>query len=353
MASRGMKLTGEGAESDTAPRPLLEVALAHDAGTTKGGLYGLTDLFTYAGQFASGGSSDHGPVPVRITHWSASEDDASVACTFDTCPDLPHGPDLIIVPNNHRAIVEPGRDSAMVAWLAGHHARGAVLAGVCGGVFMLARTGLLSGRKATTHWAFADTFSTLFPDVVMESDQMVIDHGDLVTAGGALAWADLGLRLTERFLGSRVMHETAHYMNVDPPGREQRFYDVHRPAKKHGDTAILKVQDWMDTQRDRVLAVAELARVAGLEPRTFLRRFVNATGLKPSVYLQRTRVARARELLEFSGITIEAIAAKVGYEDARGFRRVFRGVVGLTPSEYRRRFSTRGGPGTTPEQILP
>jgi transcriptional regulator GlxA family with amidase domain len=203
---------------------------------------------------------------------------------------------------------------------------------------MLAKTGLLAGRQATTHWSFADEFSTRFPDVLMESEHMVVDYGDVLTAGGAMAWVDLGLRLTERFLGSAVMHDTAHYMNVDPPGREQRFYSGFEPRTKHGDAAILKAQQWLSAQRDHAVTVADIAQQAGLEPRTFLRRFVQATGMKPTEYQQRLRMSRAREMLEFSRSSIDLIAEGVGYRDVRGFRRVFRGIVGLTPSDYRRRF---------------
>jgi transcriptional regulator GlxA family with amidase domain len=128
-------------------------------------------------------------------------------------------------------------------------------------------------------------------------------------------------------------------MNVDPPGREQRFYSGFEPRTKHGDAAILKAQNWLSAQRENAISVADIARHAGLEPRTFLRRFVQATGMKPSEYQQRLRITRAREMLEFSRSSIEAIAASIGYEDARGFRRVFQNIVGLTPSDYRRRFS--------------
>jgi transcriptional regulator GlxA family with amidase domain len=210
---------------------------------------------------------------------------------------------------------------------------------VCGGVFILARTGLLAGRQATTHWAFSDQFAAQFPDVLTETDHMVIDYGDVVTGGGVLAWADLGLRLTERFLGPTVMLDTARYMNVDPPGREQRFYSGFEPRTKHGDGAILKAQHWVSAQRESAVTVADIARHAGLEPRTFLRRFVQATGMKPSEYQQRLRMTRAREMLEFSRTSVDEIASSVGYDDAGGFRRVFRKIVGLTPSDYRRRFS--------------
>ena len=167
---------------------------------------------------------------------------------------------------------------------------------------------------------------------------MVIDYGDVVTGGGVLAWADLGLRLTERLLGPTVMLDTARYMNVDPPGREQRFYSGFEPRTKHGDGPILKTQHWLTAQRERPVTVADLARHAGLESRTFLRRFVAATGMKPSEYQQRLRMTRARELLEFSRTSVDQIAAAVGYDDVGGFRRVFRKIIGLTPSDYRRRF---------------
>lgn len=112
---------------------------------------------------------------------------------------------------------------------------------------------------------------------------MVIDYGDIITAGGVLAWADLGLRLVERFLGPTVMLDAARFMNIDPPGREQRY--------------------------------------ACLEPRTFLRRFVKSTGMKPSEYQQRLRLTHAREMLEFSRKSVDEIAASVGYHDVWCIRR--------------------------------
>ncbi|MBR1221467.1 helix-turn-helix domain-containing protein [Bradyrhizobium sp. U87765 SZCCT0131] len=328
-----------GVKTVKAALPRLEVALAHDAGTAKGGLFGLTDLFTYANDFAAKRQGAGEVPPVRITHWLGNDHDGTVSCSFDSCPGSPHAPGVVIVANNHRSIFEPEHESPLPDWLRARHADGAVLAAVCGGVFMLARTGLLSGRQATTHWSFADDFKARFPDVLMESEHMVIDYGDVVTAGGAMAWADLGLRLTERFFGAGVMHDTAHFMNVDPPGREQRFYSGFEPRTKHGDAAILKAQQWLAAHRDRAASVADLAGHAGLEQRTFLRRFVKATSMKPTEYQQRLRISRARELLEFTRSPVDAVAESVGYMDVRGFRRVFQSIIGLTPSAYRQRFS--------------
>jgi transcriptional regulator GlxA family with amidase domain len=322
--------------------PQIEIGLVCDAGSSQAGVHGLTDLFRYASQFAAKRQNDRVLPPLRITHWRADGNNG-VHCNFDSDPGATHSPAVLIIPGNEQAPLESARDSTLLEWLRSKHAQGAVVAAVCGGVFILARTGLLEGRQATTHWTFQEKFAAQFPGVLTETDRMVIDYGDVVTAGGVLAWADLGLRLTERFLGPSVMVDTARFMNVDPPGREQRFYSDFDPKTKHGDGAILKAQHWLSTQRERTIGVADIARYACLEPRTFLRRFVRATGMKPSEYQQRLRMSRAREKLEFSRTRVDEIAASVGYVDVGAFRRVFRKIMGLTPSDYRRKFSRLNG----------
>jgi transcriptional regulator GlxA family with amidase domain len=155
-----------------------------------------------------------------------------------------------------------------------------------------------------------------------------------------MAWTDLGLRLVDRFLGPSVMLETAQYLLVDPVGREQRHYSTFAPQLTHGDESILKVQHWLQAKGGRDVSVTAMAEQAGMEERTFLRRFRAATGMKPTEYCQQLRVGKARELLEFSKRPVDRIAWEVGYEDAGAFRKVFQKRVGLTPGDYRRRFGT-------------
>ena len=153
-----------------------------------------------------------------------------------------------------------------------------------------------------------------------------------------MSWTDLGLKLVDRFLGPSVMLETAQILLLDPPGREQRFYSSFAPRLNHGDAATLRVQHWMQANRGKEAALSVLASHAGLEQRTFLRRFQKATGLTSTDYAQRLRVNRARELLQFSQQPVDAIAWEVGYRDPAAFRKVFHRVVGLTPGEFRQRF---------------
>jgi len=216
----------------------VEIGLVCDDGTARAGIYGLTDLFTYAGDIAASHTSAKA-TPVRLTHWQASKT-RHVDCVHDSAPGKPNAPSVLLIPGNTVAPAKDLSGSPLVPWLREKHSQGTVIAAVCGGVFLLARTGLLAGRQATTHWALTDQFASQFPDIRAQTQSMVIDYGDVLTGGGVLAWADVGLRLVERFLSPTIMMETARYMNVDPPGREQRFYSGFEPRTKHGDETILK-----------------------------------------------------------------------------------------------------------------
>jgi len=247
-----------------------------------------------------------------------------------------------IVPGYQLGPPGPNHSPQAAAWVARKHADGTAIAAVCGGVFLLADSGLLGGRRVTTHWKFAAELQRRFPQLRIDADRMVIDEFDIVTAGGVLAWIDLGLTLVERLLGRTVMLSTARFMLMDPPGREQRFYDEFAPPLLHGDKAVLAIQHWLQANTGMNGTGDASAKRAGLGTRTFLRRFVKATGMTPGDYHQRLRMARSRELLEFTRDTVEQIALATGYEETSGFRRTFKREIGLSPGEYRRRFQQRG-----------
>jgi transcriptional regulator GlxA family with amidase domain len=181
----------------------LEVGLVCDKGTSLAGLHGMTDLVMFAGEMAQRRGTYETPA-VRITQWR-SVNGAEIRCVADSMPGLPPSPGVLIIPGNFHAPAEETPESPLVPWLRQKHGEGVVLAAVCGGVFILARTGLLSGRQATTHWGFSAQFAAQFPDILTETDKMVIDYGDVLTGGGVLAWADLGLTITERCLGPSIM----------------------------------------------------------------------------------------------------------------------------------------------------
>lgn len=316
----------------------IEIGLVLYPGVQQAAVLGLTDLFNMANRIAASYQDPHKLV-LRVTHWQqrnqnevprrVSEDDASTESVLAA---------LILPPS----LAEPATSApeSLLGWLRAQHANGVVLGSVCAGSFLLAQTGLMSGRPMTTHWTYVEQLRSSFPQIQVDADRLIIDDGDVVTAGGMMSWTDLGLRLVDRLLGPTVMIETARMLLVDPPGREQRYYSVFYPRLTHGDAAILRVQHWLQATQAKDVALTIMATQAKLEERTFLRRFQKATGMTTTEYCQRLRVGRARELLQFSPSPIDAVAWEVGYNDVGAFRKVFTRIVGLSPGEYRRRFST-------------
>ena len=315
------------------PAPPIEVGVVLYRGCQSAMVHGLTDMLMTASDF----STARGGRALRLSHWSPDEAGA-FGRSFDSQPGARGAPDFIVIPGRLSGPVTAEEAVPFARWLRAQHARGAVLASNCGGAFLLAETGLLAGRSATTHWMFADLLQTRFPDVRVEPEKIVIDDGDLITAGGLMAWTDLGMRLIDRLLGPSIMVETSRFFLVDASGREQRHYGGFAPRLTHGDETILKVQHWLQAKGARAVGVGDMAREAGLEERTFLRRFKAATGVKPTEYAQCVRVEKARELLQFTKRPVDQVAWSVGYEDAAAFRRVFARLVGLSPGDYRRRF---------------
>ena len=321
-----------------------EIGVVMYAGAQQAAILGLTDLFAVANRVAATHTENTTPA-IKVTHWQQDDADSAPYQVFDSyTPAASTGLAALILPP---ALGKPlGADDmpALQVWLRQQHAAGVVLTSVCAGAFALAATGLLTQRRMTTHWSHAELLHQRFPDVIVDADQLIIDDGDIITAGGLMAWIDLGLRLVDRLLGPSVMMATARILLVDPAGREQRFYSVFSPRLTHGDAAVLKVQHWLQATQAKETALATLAAEAGLEERTFLRRFQKATGMTTTEYCQRLRVGRARELLQFGNASIDRIAWEVGYSDPSAFRKVFTRIVGLAPSDYRRRFNAKASP---------
>ncbi|MDH4865426.1 GlxA family transcriptional regulator [Alcaligenes nematophilus] len=315
----------------------LEVGVVLYPRVQQASVLGLTDLFCVANSIASSYQENPGPT-LRVSHWQQNTPDQTPERVFDDKTSGPSVLSALILPPTLVDPVDVSCDPALTTWLRQQHAKGVILGSVCAGAFLLAGTGLLDGRPMTTHWAYADQLKMRFPRVHVDADRLIIDDGDIITAGGLMSWTDLGLRLVDRLLGPTVMIGTARMLLVDPPGREQRYYSVFSPKLAHGDAAVLKVQHWLQATQAKETALATLAAQANLEERTFLRRFQKATGMTTTEYSQHLRVGRARELLQFGSASIDRVAWEVGYSDPSAFRKVFTRIVGLSPSDYRRRF---------------
>lgn len=246
--------------------------------------------------------------------------------------------DVVLFPPNLTG-QRGANDSHRHAWTRAQHSAGAAIWSACAGAFWLGHAGLLDGRPMTTHWALEDEFRATFPRARLETDQLIVDDNDIVTAGGVMAWVDLGLHLLHRWMGPEVVSQTCRQMLIDPGLRDQRSYRTFRPKLTHGDAAIRRSQVWMEAHISDVLTIDTLAKQASLTPRTFQRRFALATGLPPSDYVQVLRIEKARGLLERTALPISQIAWSVGYQDVAAFTRAFKSVCGTTAGNYRKRFS--------------
>ena len=319
------------------PRTLPEIGIVIYPDCQLSAVHGLTDLFCVANRlYEQQSRSSHRRI--RISHWKFDDKGLEPVRVFDTHR-LAFGPlTALILPPSLDA--EPGGNAIArhLRWLVDRHGAGTILCSVCAGAFLLAEAGLLHGRIATTHWIHSRSLAARFPAIRIDTARLLIDDGDIITAGGVMAWVDLGLNLIERFLSPTIMLATARFFLVDARGREQRFYSSFAPPLGHGDKRVLKIQHWLQQHLAESATVAALATQVSLGKRTFLRRFHKATGMTPTRYLQYLRVGKARESLEFSTLTVNEIAWRVGYQDPGSFRKVFQRVIGLSPGHYRSRF---------------
>lgn len=220
------------------------------------------------------------------------------------------------------------------------HARGARIATFCSGSFVLAATGLIDGTTATTHWFHADRFRMWFPDVDLDPDVLYTCGDRLYTSAGTAAGIDLCLHLVRDDWGAEVANTVARRMVVPPhrDGGQAQFVEQPMPVCDDVDGDLRAVLEWVQGNLDRQLTVDELARRAAMTPRTFARRFKAATGTTPLQWILHQRVVVAQRMLETSTISIDEIAATVGFGSAAALRQHFTKVVGSTPSSYRATF---------------
>jgi len=304
-------------------------------------VYGLTDMFSIAADWAVNISGEERKRAIRVSHWQNDTTASNMLCVWDSHPDLPHRLSHVIAPPS---LVVPKKMVPMKVpadWMSERYNEGVTLCSVCAGAFVLAETGLIDHRRATTHWAFAQTLSERFPAVDVAAENMVIDDGDIITAGGILAWTDLGLTLIEKILGTGTMLATSRFLLVDPPRREQSTYSAFIPNFDHGDSPILRAQHHLHAHFADQHSIDTLSVLANMTPRTFLRHFQKATGLRPTDYVQQVRIMKARDALELSNRSVDQIAWEVGYTDPSAFRKIFRKLTGVTPGQYRQRFGTQ------------
>ncbi|WP_374381078.1 GlxA family transcriptional regulator [Dongia sp.] len=319
----------------------IDIGILDYPGAQAASLHGLTDMFAVANRLCAEQGIVGAPT-LRVSHWRLDAK-GEVSRIFSSSEPAGRRLDILILPPALGDPIWEAQRTPLLRWLRTHHAKGATATSVCAGAFLLAEAGLLDGRSATTHWSLAEEMQLRFPAITVDADKLIIEDGDVITAGGIMAWVELGLKIIERSMSPAIVLNVARFFLVDAAGREQRFYSAFTPRLTHGDEAILKLQHWLQRHVAKKISLPQMAAQVNLSERTFLRRFQKATGLNPTRYLQSLRLAKARELLELTRHRIDQIAYRVGYEDPGAFAKLFQLQIGLTPSEYRKRFGVGAG----------
>jgi transcriptional regulator GlxA family with amidase domain len=325
------------------PHVVGEIGIVVYPGVQSAAVHGLTDLFRLTNQRAIEREHierEHNGAPsLRITHWQAEHpENAQYLCVYDSAPFGMPEPQVLLIPPTLLKAPSPEVPSGVVSWLRQRHSMGIKLISVCSGAFIIAETGLANGRSIATHSVCAGPLASRYPQILIDVNQRVIDHGDILTAGGFLSWVDVGLVLVERFMGSAIKADTARFLFADSDTVELGFKGF-TPNLAHGDAAVLKAQEWVHLRDGREASVAAMADAAGLERRTFLRRFVKAAGTTPIQYCRAVRIARTCELLGGSDMPQKMIAELSGYQDVASFARAFQKATGMAPGAYRKKYN--------------
>jgi transcriptional regulator GlxA family with amidase domain len=248
--------------------------------------------------------------------------------------------DLIIIPavdGDIRKGLEQNKE--FLPWIVKQYKGGAEVASLCYGAFMLAATGLLEGRKCATHWMAANEFKKMFPDVDLVADRIITDEYGLYSSGGAYSYLNLILYLIEKYAGRPAAVFCAKMFAVDIDRHSQSPFMMFQGQKEHEDQPIKKAQEFIETNFQEKITVDQLASMFALGRRNLERRFKRATSNTVTEYIQRVKIEAAKMSLESSRENVNEVMYKVGYTDTKAFRTTFKKITGLSPVQYRNKYS--------------
>ena len=251
--------------------------------------------------------------------------------------------DIILVPafnGNPDEVLK--KHARLVEWIGEQYAAGKEIGSLCFGAYFLAEAGLLSGKSATSHWLAIPDMRVRYTDIKLLPDALMTDKDGIYTSGGALLSWNLVIYLIEKFVSREVAIGVSKMFNIDLDKGAQSHFSVFQGQRSHSDEAILNAQDFIESKYNEPISVEQVAGKAHMSKRNFIRRFKAATGNTPIEYIQRVKVEVAKKALEKSAGDVNSVMYDAGYNDVKTFRKVFREVTGMTPQDYRRKFSSVG-----------
>ena len=226
-----------------------------------------------------------------------------------------------------------------IPWISEQKANGAEVVSLCVGAFMLAKTGLLDGKKCSTHWNAADEFREMFPSVELVADKIITEEDGIYTSGGATSYWNLLLYLVEKFTSRETAILTAKIFAIDIRRDSQTQFMIFKGQKTHSDEDVKKAQKFIETNFQEKLTIDELSNKFALSRRSLERRFKKATNNTVSEYIQRVKIEAAKKSFETSRKNITEVMFDVGYTDTKSFRGIFKKITGMTPLDYKNKYN--------------
>jgi transcriptional regulator GlxA family with amidase domain len=248
--------------------------------------------------------------------------------------------DLIIIPSlNHNYETTVKQNQRMIDWISAQYRKGAEVASICTGAFLLASSGLLDGKSCSTHWSAADHLRMKFPNIDIKMGKVITDENGIYTNGGAYSFLNLVIYLIEKFYDRETAIYCAKVFQIEMDRKSQLSFVIFKGQKQHGDDLVRKAQEYIEGHPHEKISIEDLSSKLSVGRRNFDRRFVKATGDTPLEYSQRVKIESAKRAFENSVKTVHEVMYEVGYSDAKAFREVFRRITGLSPMEYRNRYN--------------
>lgn len=247
--------------------------------------------------------------------------------------------DLIIIPSlNHNYNLALEHNDELVQWLQKQYTKGAEIATICTGAFMLAASGLLDGKSCSTHWSVKENFSKMFPKINLQIDELITDENGIYTNGGAYSFLNLMIYLIEKYYGRATAVYCAKVFQIEMNRSTQSQFIIFSGQKKHEDEMVLLAQSYIEQNLGEKLSMSDISNKFNVSRRNFDRRFIKATGNTPSEYLQRVKIEAAKKAFETDRKTVNEVMYEVGYSDVKAFRDAFKKITGLPPMEYKKKY---------------
>ena len=247
---------------------------------------------------------------------------------------------LIIIPSlNHNFEQARKENRELIAWIKQQHERGAEIASICTGAFLLAETGLLNGKSCSTHWAVEEIFKTNYPLIDLQTDKLITDENGIYTNGGAYSFLNLLIYLIEKYYDRATAIYCSKVFQIQMDRQRQSEFIIFAGQKMHEDEMVKKAQSHIENKLSEKISFDKLSAKLAVGRRSFDRRFIKATGNTPLEYAQRAKMEAAKKAFESSHKSISEVMFQVGYSDPKAFREVFKKITGFTPQVYKAKYN--------------